>query len=114
MAVALLAVGGPACGAAEPTRVEGGRVIVDLDEFSLRPQDIVVRAGPVEFRGRNVGAILHSPAIRRKGRPVAATGVVRPGGVKTARVVLRRGEYRLFCGQANHEALGMYGRLRVR
>ena len=114
VALAAFAILGGGCGATAPTRVERGPVVIDLDEFSLRPQEIVVRPGPVEFRTRNVGRVIHSPAVRRKGKVVAAVGGVRPGGVRTLRVVLRPGDYRFFCALANHEALGMYGRIQVR
>ena len=41
-------------------------------------------------------------------------GIVHPNGLGTITVRLKPGTYRLFCGVADHEALGMSLRLIVR
>ena len=107
----------PAAGCADdaaPARVRDGRVNVTLDDFSIAPQRIRAKPGPITFRVLNRGAIGHTLRVMRGDREVAAVKTLLPGASATAAGTLRRGDYDLVCILGNHEVLGMYGTLAVR
>jgi plastocyanin len=112
VAALLLAAG---CGGGEPTaRARDGRVAITLDDFSISPQRVRMRAGEATFEIVNEGRIGHNfHVVGSKGEPVAVTTLL-PGDRETATARLGRGSYRMVCTVSNHEELGMYGTLVVR
>jgi plastocyanin len=112
-ALAVLALGG--CGGLGPAaEVRGGRVEIVLDDFLIRPQNVRAEAGELTFEVTNQGRLGHNLRVRdRRGEPVAITTML-PGTGASETVTLRRGEYKMLCTVANHEQLGMTGRLVVR
>ena len=118
LALALAAAAAlPAAGCADdaaPARARDGRVNVTLDDFSIAPQRVRAKPGPITFRVRNRGAIGHTLRVMRGDREVAAIKTLLPGASATATGTLRRGEYDLVCILGNHQVLGMYGTLAVR
>jgi plastocyanin len=112
-ALAALALGG--CGG-PPAVVEprGGRVELELDDFLIRPQSARAPAGRLTFVVSNRGRLPHNFRVRgRSGDPVQITTLL-PGERGSETVTLRRGDYKMLCSVANHEQLGMTGRLVVR
>jgi plastocyanin len=114
-AVLLGAVVFASCGGEEPAgRARDGRVAIVLDDFSIRPQTVRARPGPLAFHVVNRGRAGHNFHLRRgAGEPLEMSTLL-PGDRKTGRVRLRRGDYRMVCTVANHQELGMYGTLVVR
>jgi plastocyanin len=112
-ALAALALGG--CGGAGPAvEASGGRVELELDDFLIGPQNVRATAGRVTFAVTNRGRLGHNLRVRgRKGEPVKITTLL-PGERASETVMLRRGNYTMLCTVANHEQLGMTGRLVVR
>jgi uncharacterized cupredoxin-like copper-binding protein len=108
-----LALGG--CGEpAPPVDARGGRVEIVLDDFLLEPQRVRARAGRLTFAVSNRGRLAHNFRVRgRDGEPVQITTLL-PGDGASESVRLRRGDYKMLCTVANHEQLGMTGRLVVR
>jgi uncharacterized cupredoxin-like copper-binding protein len=113
VALAALALGG--CGGLGPAaEVRGGRAEITLDDFLISPQNLRAPAGEVTFVVTNRGRLGHNLRVRdRDGEPVKVTTLL-PGDSATETVTLRRGEYKMLCSVANHEQLGMTGRLVVR
>jgi plastocyanin len=113
VALAALALGG--CGGPEPpAEANGGRVEIELDDFLIRPQNVRAPAGRLTFDVSNHGRLGHNFRVRgRDGEPVAIKTLL-PGHSASETVRLRPGEYKLLCTVANHEQLGMTGRLVVR
>jgi uncharacterized cupredoxin-like copper-binding protein len=112
-ALAALALGG--CGEPAPAVEEhGGRVEIELDDFLIKPQNVRVRAGRLTFVVTNRGRLGHNFRVRgRHGDPVQITTLL-PGASASDTVRLGRGDYKMLCTVANHEELGMTGRLVVR
>jgi uncharacterized cupredoxin-like copper-binding protein len=113
VALAALAFGG--CGGPEaPTEARDGRVEIELDDFLIRPQNVRAAPGRLTFDVSNRGRLGHNFRVRgRDGEPVQVTTLL-PGERASETVRLPRGEYKLLCTVANHEQLGMTGRLVVR
>jgi uncharacterized cupredoxin-like copper-binding protein len=108
--LALSGCGGPG----QAVEAREGRVEIVLDDFLIRPQLVHASAGELTFTAANRGRVPHNFRVRaRRGDPVAIATLL-PGESASETVRLRRGEYRLECTVANHEQLGMYGRLVVR
>jgi plastocyanin len=104
-----------ACGGGEPaTQARGGRVAVTALDFRYRPQLIRARPGPLRFDVVNRGRLAHTFRLARRGRTIAKVSTLLPGDRASLSARVRAGEYRFFCGLANHEELGMYGTLVVR
>jgi uncharacterized cupredoxin-like copper-binding protein len=112
-ALAALALG--SCGGLGPAaEVRGGRVEITLDDFLIRPQNVRAQAGELTIVATNRGRLGHNLRVRdRDGEPVAITTLL-PGDSATETVNLPRGDYKMLCTVANHEQLGMTGRLVVR
>jgi plastocyanin len=113
-ALAALALGG--CGGPEPpTDVRDGRVEIELDDFLIRPQNVRAAAGELTFEASNRGRLGHNFRLRNRAgeEPVAITTLL-PGERASETVRLPRGDYKMLCTVANHEQLGMTGRLVVR
>jgi uncharacterized cupredoxin-like copper-binding protein len=71
-------------------------------------------AGRLTFVVANRGRLPHNFRVRGpKGDPVQITTLL-PGERGSETVTLRRGNYKMLCTVANHEQLGMTGRLVVR
>jgi plastocyanin len=113
IALTALALGG--CGGPEPAaQARDGRVAITLDDFFLRPQNVRAAAGELTFEVVNRGRLGHNFRLRgRDGEPVAIATML-PGRSGRETVRLRPGSYKMVCTVANHEQLGMTGRLVVR
>ena len=119
VAVALAAAGG--CGA-EPTRVDGRTLQVELDEYRITPQDVRVKAGRLAIVATNTGRLTHNVKIVLEDPEDSEAPVTEIGGTRTAQPGesaretfedLKPGTYRLACTIANHDDLGQYGELVV-
>jgi plastocyanin len=104
------------CGGSEPTvQVRDQRAEIELDDFLIRPQNLRAEAGRVTFSVINQGRLGHN--LRLRGGPGGehvVTTTLLPGKAATEPVSLRAGTYTMLCTVANHEQLGMTGRLVVR
>ncbi len=90
-------------------------MLVNADEFLLNGSRRAGPSGRWRIQLRNNGEDLHDLGIRRAdGRVIARMGIVDANGLGSVKVRLRPGTYRLFCGVADHEALGMWWQLIVR
>lgn len=88
-------------------------VVVSLTEYRLTPANPrVTAAGVITFEAVNDGATDHALAISAPlGR--VRTRTLKPGDHATLRVKLPVGTFKWACPIANHERLGMTGRVRV-
>ena len=114
--LALLALAG--CGSAgAPVRTNETSFTVTLDDFTIRPQQLRVPKGkPLTVTVKNDGRLGHTFRIRSSGgRNVLAMTTIRPGESMTrkGRRPLAPGNYTMYCVLANHEELGMSGKLTV-
>ena len=84
-------------------------------EFSIAVYRPTVRPGRIKLNVRNLGEDVHDLVVRHAGRRIGGmTAVIKPGGVATLRLTLRRpGRYQLVCTIADHQARGMRATLRV-
>jgi plastocyanin len=104
------------CGGSEPaTQARDGRVEIALDDFLLRPQNVRADAGRVTFEVTNAGRLGHNLRLSggSEGEHVV-TKTLLPGREATKTVRLAPGDYTMLCTVANHEQLGMTGRLVLR
>ena len=103
------------CGGAGPTvRARDQRVEIELDDFLIRPQNVRAQAGRLTFAVTNQGRFGHNFRLRDEGREVVEVTTLLPGESATRTATLRPGSYKMVCTVANHEQLGMTGRLVVR
>jgi uncharacterized cupredoxin-like copper-binding protein len=103
------------CGGAGPTvEARGQRVEIELDDFLIRPQNIRTQAGRLTFAVTNQGRLGHNFRLRDGAREVVEVTTLLPGESATRTATLRPGSYKMLCTVANHEQLGMTGRLVVR
>jgi plastocyanin len=109
-AVLLAGCGGP--GPAVEARAQ--RVGIELDDFLIRPQNIRAQAGRLTFAVTNHGRLGHNFRLRDGAREVVEVTTLLPGESATRTATLRPGSYKMLCTVANHEQLGMTGRLVVR
>jgi plastocyanin len=108
---AWLAAAGIAAAAARPP----SRVGVTAREFSFTLSRQTVQPGAAIIELDNFGQDAHDLRLQRKGaRHIAGTPVVLARGRYDLKVVLQRGRYMLWCGLANHRALGMTATLVVK
>jgi plastocyanin len=104
------------CGGDEPaTQARGARLAIELDDFLLRPQNVRAQAGRLTFEVTNGGRLGHNLRLRggSEGERVV-TATLLPGKAATKALKLAPGDYTMLCTVANHEQLGMTGRLVVR
>jgi plastocyanin len=104
------------CGGSEPvSQAPDRRVEIALDDFLLRPQNVRADAGRVTFAVTNQGRLGHNLRLRggSEGEHVVTTTLL-PGKEATKSVRLAPGDYTMLCTVANHEQLGMTGRLVLR
>jgi plastocyanin len=84
------------------------RVQVVAQEFRFALSRQTIKAGHAIIELRNAGEDAHDLVLQRVGgRKIWAWPVIPAGGVADRDVVLPPGRYRLWCGVANHRALGM-------
>jgi plastocyanin len=104
-----------ACGGSEtPVRERGDAFAVALDDYLIRPQSLQVPKGRrLTVSATNRGRLGHTFRIRGTTRNVLAITTIEPGETKTRSFRLKVGTYTMYCALANHEELGMRGRLRV-
>jgi plastocyanin len=104
------------CGGAGPvTQASGDRLAIELDDFLIQPQNVRARAGRLTFEVTNGGRLGHNVRLRggSEGEQVV-TATLLPGKGATKSLNLAPGHYTMLCTVANHEQLGMTGRLVVR
>jgi plastocyanin len=113
--LALLALAG--CGSAgAPVKTARTSVTITLDDFTIRPQQLRVPAGkPLTVTVVNHGRLGHTFRIRGKTRNVLAMTTIRPGESMTRsfKRPLAKGTYTMYCALANHEELGMNGKITI-
>lgn len=92
----------------------GGRAVaVSLTEYELTPASPRVgQAGTITFAAANDGDVRHALAVDGPLGGVR-TPALRPSERATIKLALPPGSYRWYCPLANHERLGMHGRVRV-
>jgi plastocyanin len=109
-AAAALPAASPAAAAPAPARVQ-----VSAKEFFFALSRRSIRAGPAIVELANFGEDAHDLRLRRVGGTrTYRTPTVPTGGYFDLEVRLAPGTYRLWCGIANHRALGMAAVLVVR
>lgn len=117
-ALVLVLVG---CGGDGTFRTDRPILKLQVDEYRIVPQDIVVKPGRMKFVVRNTGRLTHNlviqiPPKQPDGKPelVSRTLTMQPGQTaEPIKVDLKPGEYRLVCTIANHDDLGQFGTLEV-
>src|SRR3954471_18476396 len=109
----LLALTG--CGSAgAPAKTNDARFTVTLDDYLIRPQQLRVPKGKrLTVTVVNQGRLGHTFRIRSANHVVLAMTTIRPGERKRRTFQLAPGNYTMFCALANHEELGLYGKLTV-
>ena len=91
------------------------RVQVVAQEFRYALSRQTIKAGWAVIELRNAGEDAHDLHLRRVGgKRVYVWPVTQAGNVVDREVKLLPGTYRLYCGVANHRALGMRATLVVR
>ena len=91
------------------------RVQVVAQEFRFALSRQTIKAGHAIIELRNAGEDAHDLLLQRVGgRKVWAWPVTPAGGVVDKELTLPPGTYRLWCGVANHRALGMRATLIVK
>ena len=92
----------------------GRELRVVADEYSFDPEKVTIeQPGELRITLRNEGRLPHDLHVMRGDREVGGTPVFE-GGMRSARVGLTRGRYKLVCTVGNHAELGMLGTLEVR
>lgn len=93
-------------------------VRMSAEEYRFDPGRIVVRARGLSARLRivlaNRGSLAHNIHVRDGGRDLASTRSFRSGDERTVALRLKQGSYDFVCTVADHEELGMTGRIEVR
>jgi plastocyanin len=105
-----------ACGSAgAPERVRDTSVTITLDDYTIRPQTLYVPKGKrLTFTVVNHGRLGHTFRIRSRGdHNVLAMTTIKPGEQMSKTTKLAQGGYTMYCALANHEELGMRGKLYV-
>jgi plastocyanin len=112
--VAVAALGG--CGNAEPVgAARDGRIAITLDDYFISPQELEAHPGRITFAVTNRGRIGHNLRVRSgDGKDRVEVTTLLPGDSATESADLPRGRYKIVCTVANHEELGMSGRLVIR
>jgi len=116
--VALVAITLPltGCGGAgEPVRERGTTFTVTLDDYLIRPQQLQVPKGRrLTIKVTNQGRVGHTLRIRGATKNILAFTMIKPGETKERQFSPGPGSYTMYCVLANHEELGLYGKLTVR
>jgi hypothetical protein len=104
------------------TSAQSGVLKVTLDEYRIRPENLVVPAGTIHIEATNAGRLTHNLAIEsfqhKTGEEptlYGRTDTLHPGqhGSEQQPITLKPGKYRLTCTIGNHDDLGQYGELKV-
>jgi uncharacterized cupredoxin-like copper-binding protein len=125
-----------ACGTAPTPAPTGETVVIQLNEWNVRPDQATVRAGDVTFGARNVGAIPHELVVLKTDLAADSLVVVEgsvvdedasgeeigeieedelgPGQSASATFKLTSGTYVQFCNIPGHYQSGMFAALEVR
>jgi plastocyanin len=115
--VALVAITLPlaGCGSAgEPVRERGTTFTVTLDDYLIRPQELRVPKGRrLTIEVTNQGRVGHTLRIRGATKNILAFTMIKPGETKAREFSPAPGTYTMYCVLANHEELGLYGKLTV-
>ena len=100
----------PAQAAAPPARL-----LVGAKEFQLTLSRASIKAGAAIVQLANYGEDDHNLLLQRiGGKRVYAISTVSPGDVGELDAKLLAGKYKLWCGIADHAALGMRATLQVK
>jgi plastocyanin len=93
-------------------------VDIDADEYRFDPGRILVKSAGRNVRLRvvlhNGGSLAHNIRVLDGDRQIAGLRSFPPGEKRPLSVNLQPGEYDYVCTVADHEELGMVGRLEVR
>jgi plastocyanin len=119
---AVLAVAGCSEDEDEPGRSVTVRpeetIDIGADEYRFDPTRIVVKSAGRNIRLRvvldNRGSLAHNLHVRDGEREIAGLRSFPPGEKRPLSTNLQPGEYDFVCTVADHEELGMVGRLEVR
>ncbi|MGH2840748.1 MAG: hypothetical protein ACRDKY_07990 [Solirubrobacteraceae bacterium] len=88
-------------------------VVVSLTDYRLEPANPrVARPGAITFEASNDAGTAHALAVTAPSGQVR-TRTLEPGEHATLRLTLPAGTFKWECPIANHERLGMAGRVRV-
>jgi plastocyanin len=106
----------------EPVRTEtvrpGATVQMEADEYRFDPGRLVMRAGarraPLRIVLANRGTLAHNLHVRDGERELGSTPSFRAGETRSVALSLAPGNYTFLCTVADHEELGMIGRLEIR
>jgi plastocyanin len=91
------------------------RIQVVAQDFRYALSRQTIKAGRAIVELRNMGEDAHDLLLRRVGGThVYALPLTQSGQTVDREFTLRPGTYRLYCGVANHRALGMQATLVVR
>jgi plastocyanin len=104
-----------ACGGSGATvRERSGTFTVTLDDYLVRPESVQVPKGrQLTLTVTNRGRLGHTLRIRSTKHNVLSFTTIEPGESKSRSFKLAQGTYTMYCALANHEELGMYGKLVV-
>ena len=93
-------------------------VNVVAKEYRFDPDRIVVKGAGADVRLRvaldNRGSLAHNLRVRAGKREIVGLRSFPPGEKRPLSAALERGEYDFVCTVADHEELGMVGKLEVR
>jgi Cupredoxin-like domain len=103
------------CGAGPTVHERSAHFTVTLDDYTIRPQRIVVPAGErLTISVVNHGQIGHTFRIGARTKVVLKIPTIAPGETRSRTFTLGRGSYTTFDALANQEILGMRGTLVAR
>jgi plastocyanin len=93
---------------------QGVRLVAN--EYSFDPNHFVVTGSPsqLEITLDNRGSLAHNVKVLSGERDLGGSPTFPGGEVRSGKVSLRPGSYRLVCTVGDHERLGMVGTLEVR
>ena len=115
LAALLAAVAFAGCGGPGPvTEVRQNRLRITLDDFLIAPQHVRAERGELTIAVTNGGRLGHNFRLRSENRELLEVTTLLPGEEATEAVDLEPGRYTMLCTVANHEQLGMTGRIVVR
>ena len=115
IAVLLAAAAAGGCGGSGPAvQVRDQRLEITLDDFFISPQEVRTERGRLTVTVTNRGRLGHNFRLRSAdGEPIEIATLL-PGESASRSATLAPGSYRMLCTVANHEQLGMTGRIIVR
>ena len=101
----------PKAAAAAPAGGGGEELEVTGTEFAFDPKELSAPAGPVTFKLKNTGTVVHTLLLENVAdlkKIVSAKGATTAGTV-----TLKPGEYVYYCDETGHRVAGMEGKLKV-